>query len=347
MTRINTAKWIESAGRWQINVTKDGVRKTFVSNKQGRKGQLEANKKADEWLDGELVAAKCTVEDAYKEWLKKVKETTTEYNYCDRVKHGKVWILPAIGKKKLQNITEQDLQDILDAAYTKGRAEKTIKNIRGSLTVFLNWCRRKRLANINAKVLTVNKNAPVGKRNILSEEDLKKLFKTPAKNYWYLNAYRFIALTGLREGELINLRKEDVANGVCRVVKGKSPNAPREFLVTRKIQDVLDNQLAQINRLDTDYVFPSKDGNQTSRNTLYKQWKAFQKQNGFANSISVYELRHTFVSYMKDVPLEYLKMQVGHSKTMDTFGVYGHKTQSDMIAWEKILSDKLNEIIGE
>ena len=41
MKRTNTAKWIESAHRWQINVQKDGVRKTFTSAKPGRTGQLK------------------------------------------------------------------------------------------------------------------------------------------------------------------------------------------------------------------------------------------------------------------------------------------------------------------
>ena len=50
MKRTNTAKWIESARRWQINVQKDGVRKTFTSAKPGRTGQREANRKADDWL---------------------------------------------------------------------------------------------------------------------------------------------------------------------------------------------------------------------------------------------------------------------------------------------------------
>ena len=51
MKRTNTAKWIESAHRWQINVQKDGVRKTFTSAKPGRTGQREANRKADDWLE--------------------------------------------------------------------------------------------------------------------------------------------------------------------------------------------------------------------------------------------------------------------------------------------------------
>ena len=38
MKRTNTAKWVESAQRWQINVQKDGKRKTFTSTKPGRTG---------------------------------------------------------------------------------------------------------------------------------------------------------------------------------------------------------------------------------------------------------------------------------------------------------------------
>lgn len=58
MKRTNTAKWVESAQRGQINVQKDGKRKTFTSTKPGRTGQREANAKADAWLDDGLVSRK-------------------------------------------------------------------------------------------------------------------------------------------------------------------------------------------------------------------------------------------------------------------------------------------------
>lgn len=40
--RTNTAKWMENQRRWQINVQKDGVRRSFTSSKPGRTGQREA-----------------------------------------------------------------------------------------------------------------------------------------------------------------------------------------------------------------------------------------------------------------------------------------------------------------
>lgn len=48
----------------------------------------------------------------------------------------------------------------------------------------------------------------------------------------------------------------------------------------------------------------------------------------------VLQLRHTFVSIASALPEGQLKQIVGHSKNMDTFGVYGHAVngQAEKIA---------------
>ena len=42
-----------------------------------------------------------------------------------------------------------------------------------------------------------------------------------------------------------------------------------------------------------------------------------------------YELRHTFVSVVKTLPVGEVKPLVGHSESMDTFGIYGHALQGE------------------
>ena len=44
--RKNEAVWIESRQRWQINVQSEGIRRTFTSSTNGKKGKVEAEKKA-------------------------------------------------------------------------------------------------------------------------------------------------------------------------------------------------------------------------------------------------------------------------------------------------------------
>ena len=60
--RTNTAAWLPNQQRWQINVQKNGVRRSFTSSKPGRTGQREANAKADAWLDDGISNTRMLVE---------------------------------------------------------------------------------------------------------------------------------------------------------------------------------------------------------------------------------------------------------------------------------------------
>ena len=72
--RINTAVWQEKYKRWQINVQKDGIRKSFYSSTPGRTGQREANKKADQWLDGDIQNPSAAVNVLYAAYLESVRQ---------------------------------------------------------------------------------------------------------------------------------------------------------------------------------------------------------------------------------------------------------------------------------
>lgn len=53
-TRKNEARWIEARERWQINVQQDGERRTFTSKTPGKKGKVEAERKADAWMENRI-----------------------------------------------------------------------------------------------------------------------------------------------------------------------------------------------------------------------------------------------------------------------------------------------------
>lgn len=62
-----------------------------------------------------------------------------------------------------------------------------------------------------------------------------------------------------------------------------------------------------------------------NEHSLYNYWQFYQRSNGIDPPVSLYELRHTFVSIIEDAvsPAE-LRRMVGHSKSMDTYGWYSH-----------------------
>ena len=62
--------------------------------------------------------------------------------------------------------------------------------------------------------------------------------------------------------------------------------------------------------------------------------------------MSLYELRHTFVSIAKVLPEGQLKTIVGHSKSMDTFGIYGHELNGEREKSAAILDDEFTRLLS-
>ena len=90
--RTNTAKWLDTQKRWQINVQKDGQRRTFTCSTPGRNGQRECNRKADAWLD-EGISGSVKVADLWQLYLKKCRDTQSRSSYLQIVSVGENYIL--------------------------------------------------------------------------------------------------------------------------------------------------------------------------------------------------------------------------------------------------------------
>lgn len=333
MKRTNTARWLENAGRWQINVQKGGVRKTFTSAKPGRTGQREANAKADAWLEEGLISRKTKVVTAWAEYFARAKKTTSESNWRPMDSRWRTWIEPRIGSRRLESLTVQQVQDILDDAHAAGKSKKTIKNLLCDLTGFFRFCRRAGLTTFIADDLSIPEGARAGDRTILQPRDFIVLMSVDTTLYRsrrvpdpLIHYYRLAVLTGMRPGELLGLEWGDVQHGAIQIrravnilgeiTRGKNENAVRAIPLSDLASKELTTQYQQ-NRA-TERVFGD-----LSQRYIYKRWKAYTAANGIT-PCSLYELRHTFVSIAQSLPEGQLRQIVGHSQAMDTYGIYSH-----------------------
>ena len=351
--RTNTAKWIESANRWQINVQKDGKRRTFTSSVPGRKGQRICNDKADEWLDNNIDGAiKLSV--MYDRWLEEVKLLKGTGAYVNYESYGRIHIKPLLGNKKVNALTEQDFQDVINAAFKKGLSYKTLANLRGSMQTFLKFCRKNRTTNLLLENIEISSKAPKKEKKVFQPDSFTFLLNCDdTEHFWYLNAYKMFVLTGIRLGELIALTKKDCNNGTISIVKsinrfgeltkGKTRNAKRNFLLLAAADAVVQEQLKRIEHLKTEYLFPNQFGEASSGSSIYNQWQRFCKKYDIPKT-SIHELRHTFISMCKDVPLELLKQVVGHSNSMDTFKQYGHVLKGEKELAKTLIEKEINKV---
>lgn len=364
--RVNTAKWIDAKKTWRIDVQKDGRRRSFYSSKPGRTGQREANAKADAWLDDGIDSQKLRVKDLWEDYIELLKATTGQAHWRKEESIGRVWILPTLAGLKIEKLTETHLQNILLSAAksskmdpSKGLSKKSLYNLRAAMLAFVKYCRvRRKATSLHPEVLDIPKSAAVGERKILQPAHLITLFTEDTTILFgnrvfdrYIHAYRYQVLTGLRPGELIGLEQDDIVgdkvqlhrsvNDLGEITDGKNANARRSFVMVEQAVEEIRKQRG---------IYQGKRVFDISSGITYRRrWKRYCESNGIPY-ITPYEMRHTFVSVMKGLPEGELKALVGHSKDMDTYGVYSHEVDGDKrrIAqkMESIFSALLGKPIG-
>lgn len=339
--RTNSAVWQEAYSRWRVAVQKDGVRRYFYSSTPGRTGQREANRKADAWLEDGIGVKVGRVEDVYKLWLDGLKQTTSAGNWEPIESRWRIWVLPIIGKKRVNALTDADLQTIINKAHAAGKSRKTLQLLAGDLRAFCKFCRKAKLSTYLPEDVQIPAGARLKGKKVLQPDDLVKLFSIDTTLYRgkrvhddFINAYRFEVLTGLRPGELLGLRWADIKGSTVNLsrainvkgieTRGKNENAVRSFVLSDVAKAVLEAQRVITGHCESVLCL------ETERR-YYKRWKVYCAANDL-QPVSLYELRHTFVSVVKTLPAGEVKELVGHSEDMDTFGVYSHALTGEDIA---------------
>lgn len=375
--RTNTAQWLPNQNRWQIKVQKDGVRKTFTSAKPGRTGQREANAKADAWLDEGICSTTKRCSEVWKEYLISVRATAGT-SYAQQVeKFGQNYILPVVGDRRIGDLNTGMLQDVLNRAYKEGSmnqqatrksrgnlSRKTLQGIRAVEVSFVKWARQHKYTALRPEDegLTVPRGARPKGRKILQPDALRVLLSTDTRivrgkveQDANIHAYRFAVLTGLRPGELLGLRVGDVEGNRLHLARaintfdeethGKNENAIRTVVLHPLAAAELHAQLQQ-RAFEEERPLRGDDPIFLLENehSLYNYWQFYQRSNGIDPPVSLYELRHTFVSIIEDAvsPAE-LRRMVGHSKSMDTYGWYSHAVDGRADTAAMAVSDALAE----
>ena len=351
MKRSNEAAWVESAHRWQINVQCNGKRKTFVCSKPGRKGKLEAERKADEWLRKGMVddsTKVSTLLDLYLDGIKlRSGEQSSHYRLTEQF--IRLYIKPVIGARRMSALTAGDCQRVLDVAYsTRKLSKKTLQGVRSCINGFLKWARINGKGTLFAEGLTIPAGARRSSKTILQPEALTTLFSDATTRFRrgirdeeFIWAYRFAVVTGFRPGELIALRHSNISGrhyaltGSINIhgdlTSGKNENAARSGDLSELALYILEQQRINLARrgITSKWVFPDHDGEAMREKNYYRHWKGYCAYHGITEGTTPYELRHTFCSVNVEMPDKLKKMLMGHSASMDTEGVYGHRKRDD------------------
>lgn len=141
--------------------------------------------------------------------------------------------------------------------------------------------------------------------------------------------------SGLRAGELINLRIGDIDGEQMRVfVRGGKGKKDRVTILSQKALEVLRQYFKKYR--PKEYLFEGQDGGQYSSTSLRNVFAKALKNASLKKKVTLHSLRHSFATHLleKGVDIRYIQILLGHNSSKTT-EIYTHITHK---GWEKIQS---------
>jgi integrase len=211
----------------------------------------------------------------------------------------------------------------------KGARTRTVNLELEALRIVLNsaikWGYLRENPTRHVKFLKEDDKRPL---RFLTEDECRRLLESSPLDLY--PAYFTFLHTGMRKGELENLRWEDVDFQRKRILIRRKPDwnpktGEREIPIGTELLKVLKKLRTRAKPKDSkDYVFTAKNSGH-SHNRLRRELIKIARKAGIPDLTKLHTLRHTFASHlvMKGVDLPTVKKLMGHSDIQTTM-IYAH-----------------------
>ncbi len=177
---------------------------------------------------------------------------------------------------------------------------------------------------------------------VLSENEVLAMLKATA-NLKHKSMIALLYSAGLRRGELLNLRKEDIAfdKGIIFVRGGKGKK-DRTTILSKNTAFVLKKYID--NYKPKYWLFQSPEGLQYSGTSVNVIIRDAAKKAGIGRRVTAHMLRHSFATHLLEqgVDVLYIQRLLGHYSPKTT-AIYAHVSNKSL---RKIISP-LDAILGD
>lgn len=354
-------------GKWRAQITLNSHRLGFTALTRFE---------AQEWLRSignqvqnglTIKGAKITYGEFLEEWLESVHARLTDSTWRTYSQLTRAYIAPALGKIRLRELSPSVIQRYYSQMVSDGTGLRTVQKSHTVIHASLNAAMKLGIIGRNPDDATQPPKPVHKEMKFWNQEQVQQFLsfakETNDRNY----ALYFIALvTGMRQGELLALKWQDVdleketltvklnlhrlPGGGLRLQKPKTKTSIRTIRLGKETLKVLAEQkeltakeksLANGLWQDEGYVFPSSIGSAMDASNLWKNFRRILKQSKLPG-IRFHDLRHTAASLMLNNGVDVLvaSRRLGHAKPSITLDVYGHLIPSSQAGVADVL-DKL------
>jgi integrase len=321
-------------GRWSCCISIGGKQKHIYG-----KSAEEVAEKRDK-LAGTAPASATTSHQLVSEFLSAWLETvvkvrnkpSTHKSYSDMIR---LHINPAIGHLQLRSLPPQQVQQMLNRMYANGLKPRTVQYAKAILHRALEQAMKWEYVTRNVAALVDAPRVEKYPAVALTEAQIAAFF-TAIRGH-RLEPLYWLALLGLRRGELLGLRWADVdmAKATVRVTAGKTSSSARTLPLSPTLVEILsqhwERQQAERQALGVDwkehgFLFPSEVGTGISGRNLVRHFKSVVKKANLPQHIRFHDLRHTAATLLLEQGQHPKTVQaiLGHSQIGITMDVYSH-----------------------
>ena len=263
-------------------------------------------------------------------------------------------IKPSIGKIPLEKLTSLELQKFYKKLLEKGRVDrlesrhqskglsaKTVRNIHQIISSAMQLAREQKLITANPAEDCALPRLEHREMQTLPVEQLQS-FLREAKDSGVFELYYLELTTGLRRGELLGLKWEDIdlergdlrvrrqiarINGEVVEAPLKTKNAYRTLPLAEDTVSVLLEQKKKVG--SSPWVFPSPNGGPISPDSVLHMLHRVLKRAGLPK-VRFHDLRHTFatLALQNGVDIKTVSGMLGHFSAGFTLDTYAHVTSA-------------------
>jgi integrase len=282
-------------------------------------------------------------------WLDEVAKPTirasTYASYDDIVR---LHLIPGLGRIPLAKLSPNEVQAFLNAKLASGLSPRRVQYLHAVLRRALVTAERWGLASRNVAKLVDPPRVPRHEIAPLTPEQARQLIDASVDDRW-LGLYVTALGTGLRQGELLALRWDDVdldgrrlevrhslarVGGVLTLLEPKTDRSRRvvvlpELVVNglraHRTRQRMERLVAGTRWVDSGHVFATTVGSPQDAAAVTRAFKRALARAGLPES-RFHDLRHAAATFLlgRGFTLEDVKNLLGHSSIVLTSNTYGH-----------------------
>jgi integrase len=311
-------------------------RKGFPTRKAAEEALVELQAQVRKAVrDGQKIVRKpLTVQQFLEEkWLPtlalagRLKESTLSYyRFATR------YLVQALGTRAITDVTGSDLTRLYGSLKADGYSVSLIRGIHTTAHKAYAFALREGLVTWNPADRAEAPPTPKGKPHAWTDDEMRKLMEVADRDrYWV--AWRLLASTGLRRGEICGLQWSDIEgeNLFVRRTRLKTTRSMRRIPLNRTAREALQlHRLAQneeASRLGLTqppaWIITNEVGKPIDPSLLSKRWRLIVREAGVP-AYSLHALRHTFATALlaRNKSPKVVQDLLGHSSITVTLDLY-------------------------